>query len=232
MSEPNVTPKPNIATPEAQATLKDVAGKELTDEQAAEMISKMSGNQLLELARRIDAVKEEQNKKAADSQKPRYYTSTEFGDLKEKDIYNFDHPIRAIENAIPDFLDVHLSDPNMVPRWINKDPRRLGQAIAEGWSYITRDDLAEPMKIQVADSADGHYVYADVVAMKLSKEKVYGRIRANFLKSLAITKSSLALHEHMKNIIKTELASGPEGDRFQKYSQTNAIGVYSPLAGA
>lgn len=232
MSSPNVTPKVDVKAPEAQATLKDVAGKELTDAQASEMITKMSGPQLLELAKRIDELKSAESAKQAEQKKPRYYTATEFGNVKEKDIYDFSVPIQAIENAIPDFLDIHLSDPNMVPRWINKDPRRLGQAIAEGWTYVSKDDLSEPMKVHVSDSADGHYVYADVVAMKLTKDKVYGRIRANFLKSLAITKSSLALHEHMKSIIKTELASGPEGDTFQKYQQTNAMGVYSPLTGA
>jgi len=231
VSEHNVTPKPDIATPEAQATLKEVAGKELTDEQASEMINKMSGTQLMELAQRIEQVKQEHNAKQAQQQKPRYYTASEFSNLKETDVYNFDIPIRTIENEIPDFLDIHLLDSNYVPRWINKDPRRLGQAIAEGWTYITHDDLSEPLKIKL-DSADGHYVYADVVAMKLTKEKVYGRIRANFLKSLAVTKSTLALHEHMKNLIKTELSSGPEGDTFQKYTQTGAVGVYSPLAGA
>jgi hypothetical protein len=230
VTPPKVVAKPNINTPEAHKTISDVAGKELTDEQAQELINRMNGPQLLELARRIEAVKaEEQNKT---SQKPRYFTASEFGNLKESDIYDFNVPIKAIDHQLPDFLDIKLKDPNMVARWINLDPRRMGQAIAEGWSYIGKDDLAQPLKVQVNNSADGHYVYADVVAMKLTKEKVYGRIRGNFLKSLSLTKSTLAIHEQMKNLIKAELSSGPEGDTFQKYSQTGAMGVYSPLAGA
>jgi hypothetical protein len=224
--------KPDIKTPEAHATISAVAGKELTDVEASEMINRMSGPQLLELARRIEAVKTEADSKKVEAKKPRYYTESEFSNVQEKDIYDFSVPIAVIDHQLPDFLDIKLKDPNYVPRWINMDARRMGQVIAEGWSYISEEDLAEPLKVEIGDSADGHYVYDDVVAMKLTKEKVYGRIRGNFIKSLSLTKSTLALHEHMKNLIKAELASGPEGDRYQKYNEDNKMGVYSPLAGA
>lgn len=225
---PNVVPRPNINIPEAHKTLSDVAGKELTDAQAIEMINRMNGPQLMELARRIDAAKAEE---AVKEEKQKYYTANEFKTINEKDIYNFSVPIRAVDHQLPDFLDIKLKDANFVARWINLNPRRIGQAIAEGWTYITKDDLAEELKV-VVNGAEGHYVYADVVAMKLTKEKVFGRIRANFLKSLSLTKNTLALHEHMKNLIKNELSSGPDGEAFKKYNQTGAMGVYSPLAGA
>lgn len=232
VTPPPVVKKPNINTPEGHKTLSDVAGHDLTDDQAMDMINRMNGPQLMELARRIEAVKEEAGIKQQEAQKPRYFTEAQFKDVKESDIYNFNVPIKTIDHQLPDYLDIKLKDANYIARWINLDPRRLGQAIAEGWSYIRPDDLARPLEIKITDSADGHYIYADVVAMKLTKEKVYGRIRGNFLKSLQLTKSTLALHEHMKNLIKSELSGGEYGEQFQKYNKENAMGVYTPLAGA
>jgi hypothetical protein len=231
VAPPPVVKRPNPNDPVAHSTISDTVGRELSDQEATEVINKLSDAQLLELAVRIEAVRQT-NEPKNETEKPRYYTETDFSNVAEKDIYDFSIPIQAIDHNLPDFLKIELKDQNFVARWINMTPRRMGQALAEGWQYIRKEELASKLEIQIQNNVEGHIVYADVVAMKLSKQKVYGRIRGNFLKSLAVTKSSLSIHEAMKNLIKQELQSSPDGVAFDKYSKVGAIGVYSPLAGA
>jgi hypothetical protein len=222
---PSITPP---TTPEAKVAA-DVVGKPLTNDQIAQLIAALPQDQMEEFTKRVAAETRRLNSEdKAEKAKPKYIT--DFATIQERDIFDLRVPIEAISHEIPEFLIVNLKDPNYVPRWIQTNSRRLGQAHAEGWLYVTEADLATELKVEVEDDVSGHYVYADVVLMKMQKAKLYQRIRANFLKSLAVTKSQGAIHEAMSKIINQDLAQSSSD--FKKYNESGAMKTYSPLVGA
>jgi hypothetical protein len=234
---PPVVPAPTRAAaevlkaPGVEKVAAETVGKPLTNEQLADMITKLPVDQMEEFTRRVAAETRRLNAEdAAKPVAPKYVT--DFSNISEKDIWDLRVPIEAINHEIPEFLTVKLTDKNYEPRWIQTNSRRMGQVHAEGWKYVTQEDLAEDLKIQTADDASGHFVYADVVLMKIPKAKLYARYRANFLKSLAVTKSQAAIHEVMKNVIQQDLKNSEYGNDYLKYNKSGAMNTYSPLVGA
>lgn len=227
-------PQVDTTSPEAQKAATEATGKPMTNAELADMLKNLPPEQMEEFTRRVAAETRRQSAAEATttskSKIPEYVT--DFSTLQEKDIFDLRVPIEAISHEIPEFLTVKLLDPNYVPRWIQTNSRRLGQAHAEGWLYVTEEDLAEELKVEVADDVSGHYLYADVVLMKLSKAKLYSRIRANFLKSLAVTKTQAAFHDAMKKVIQQDLTNSAYGEDWATANREGKMSTYSPLVGA
>ncbi|HEY1644808.1 MAG TPA: hypothetical protein VGF75_00295 [Candidatus Saccharimonadales bacterium] len=225
---------PDPAKPETQKVAADTVGKPMSNADLAEMLKNLPADQMEEFTRRVAAETRRQTAAEATTKSkapgPKYVT--DFSNVQEKDIFDLRVQIEAISHEIPEFLTVKLNDANYSPRWIQVNSRRMGQAHAEGWQYVIKEDLAEDLKVEVAGDASGHYIYADVVLMKIQKAKLYSRIRANFLRSLAVTKSQTAIHEAMKKVIEQDLQNSEYGADFGKYRQSGAMNTYSPLVGA
>lgn len=219
-SRPTIPPV--IPTPKAQP--------KPTIQEVADAAARMSNDDLAKLtemvASQLAAKASQPDKKSA---VPRYIT--DFSNLSEASIYDMSIPIQAISHEIPDFLNVKLRDKNFEARWIQTNSRRLGQAIAEGFTYITKEELAENLQVHVTPDASGHFVYADVVLMKLPKEKLYARIRSNFIKSLNTTKNVGAMHEKMREAIEQDIENSADAEDYKKYKNKKQFEVYSPLVG-
>lgn len=234
---PTVTPKKAPAQiladqPTATKVASEVAGRPLTHEEALKMLNNLPESALEEFTQRVvsairqQKVAEEETRKAV----PRYIT--DFSTIQERDIFNMDLPINPISHEIPDFLDAKLKDPNFVTRWIHTNSRRLGEVMAQGFTYVRTDELQENLKVDVTPDAAGHIVYSDVVLMKITKAKYYGRLRENFKRAMSMTQTPGRLHEKMKNAIESELASGPYSDDYKKYNKEGHMNTYTPLVGA
>ena len=224
----------DTSKPEVKSAAEEAQGRPLTNADIARMLQDLPADQMEEFTRRVAA--ETRRQAAAEATQktkvPQTQYVTDFSNLQEKDIFDLRVQIEAISHEIPEFLTVKLKDPNYSPRWIQTNSRRLGQALAEGWHYVIHDDLGEELKVEISGDASGHYIYADVVLMKIQKSKLYSRIRANFLRSLAVTKSQTAIHDAMKKVIEQDLSNSEYGADFGRYNKSGAMKTYSPLVGA
>lgn len=233
---PIVTPKKASAQildqPVATKVASEVAGRPLSHDEALKMLNNLPESALEEFTQRVVAairqskVAEEETKKAI----PRYIT--DFSNIQERDIFNLDLPINPISHEVPDFLDAKLKDSNFIARWIHTNSRRLGEVLAQGFRYVHPDELVQNLKVDITPDAAGHIVYSDVVLMKITKAKYYGRLRENFKRAMSMTQTPGRLHEKMKNAIESELSSGPYSDDYKKYNKEGHMNTYTPLVGA
>jgi hypothetical protein len=109
----------------------------------------------------------------------------DFEKMTEEAAYDLDVPIVAKPFSTEDSLNVDLKDKNYEPRWVNVNPIRLGSMRSKGFEYITADDLATPLNIEVEVDAQGHYRLNDVVAMRIRKDRYYGALRAAHLRAIS-----------------------------------------------
>jgi hypothetical protein len=73
-------------------------------------------------------------------------TDIDYSKLTVDDIYNLNIPIQAKPFGSEDSLKVELKDKNYEARWVNKSPRRLGQMLSYGFTYVEPKDLAKRWK--------------------------------------------------------------------------------------
>lgn len=114
---------------------------------------------------------------------------TDFSKLNMDAVYDLSIPIEAKEFMSADALTIHLADTNYEARWVNKNPRNLGDKIAKGFTYIVPADLQNGNEeaIKAAKDAQGHYVFDDVVAMKIDKATYYAALRKAHLRAISTT---------------------------------------------
>lgn len=121
---------------------------------------------------------------------------TDFSNLTMDVVYDLSVPIIAKEFMSADALTIHLRDSNYEARWVNKSPQNLGSKIAKGFSYIVPADLLDGSEesIRAAKDSQGHYVFDDVVAMKIDKATYYAALRAAHIRALNTTKNVHKFH--------------------------------------
>ena len=136
-----------------------------------------------DLKAKVDAKTGSQPQPAAVQSKPKEIDWTK---ITEVDIANLDIPIPVFEQQIPEYLTVHLKDKNYVARWVHTLPERLGVCLATGYSYISKEDLDLQYSHSLNFDESGHYKHGDVVCLKILKERYYGAIKRNYLKTMAI----------------------------------------------
>lgn len=114
---------------------------------------------------------------------------TDFSNLSMDSVYDLSIPIEAKEFMSADALTILLKDTNYEARWVNKNPQNLGSKIAKGFTYIEPRDLQDGIEsaIQASKDAQGHFVFDDVVAMKIDKATYYRALRAAHLRAVATT---------------------------------------------
>lgn len=113
-------------------------------------------------------------------------------DLTEDDAYNFEVAIAAAASYSPNFLKVALKDPNYIARWGNTNSIRQGQLVAQGFKYVTEDDVENLDTLEMHLDSRGHFVWADLIAVKIPKNIYYAGLRRAYVKSLHATNNKKA----------------------------------------
>lgn len=140
--------------------------------------------------------------------------------ITEADIANLNINIPVIEQETPEYLTVHLKDQNYIPRWVHSMRERLGPCLASGYEYVTQDMLDTNYPHPLLFDANAHYSHGDVVCLRILKERYFGAIRRNYLKTMAI---------HGRAVTRGKMAEMVQddehlGEAFAKQS----IEVYTP----
>jgi hypothetical protein len=183
-SIPALTPQPSVAKAIADA---GVTTSDL-EKQIAGIIAK----------RHAEAAK------AATPKEPDWKT------LTEAESYSPSVFIPVIDHDIPDYMNIKLKDTEYEPVWASRDQRRLGQLLAEGYEFITPDMMAPEFHVPLLFDSDKHYVYQDVIAMRVHKRIVYGKRR----RALEISKSQLR-NDHKIPKVKAQMESGDDEIMFE-----------------
>lgn len=98
-------------------------------------------------------------------------TEEEATDLRQ------DLNIPLIEHEVPSYMDLRLKDPEYVCVWVNRDQRRLGEHLAQGYEPVKAEHLALDFKIPLKFDSDGMYYYMDVIAMRVHKKTLFAKRR-------------------------------------------------------
>lgn len=99
--------------------------------------------------------------------------------LSEKDALNLSNPISipVIEHEVPSYLEMQLADPEYVCVWANRDQRRLGQLLAEGYELLKKEHVSPSFPVPLKWDGEGLYVYQDVIAMRVHKRILFAKRR-------------------------------------------------------
>lgn len=148
----------------------------------------------------------------------------DFSKLTMEDVYNLEVPIEAKEFFNADSLKITLKDSNYEARWVNKNSQNLGNKIAKGFTYITKEDLLTEDSIQAAKDSQGHYVFDDVVAMKIDKATYFAALRYAHLRAIAATdqaqsrrKAANLANSYMTKNVGTDFANASSRGKMQFY---------------
>jgi hypothetical protein len=117
-------------------------------------------------------------REAAKPKEPNWATTT------ERDVYNQDVYIPAIEHEVPDYMNIQLADPEYMVVWASQDQRRLGQLFATGYEMLKPEHVAKHFKLPLKFDSENTYRYMDVVAMRVHKRILLGKRRAALQVSL------------------------------------------------
>lgn len=166
MSNPITTPAKPVTPP--------VETKQPSQEDIAKIFTQMA-----ELKKQIDdSAKAKKEVKALPEEvkeKP-----INWDEVSEKDVFDLSQNIPAVDQEAPQSEFIQLKDKSYIPRWVNVTPKRMGQAIQQGYTYITKEDLDPNWVHGLIQDTSGHYADFDVVAMKIHKARYYPRLRKNF----------------------------------------------------
>lgn len=145
-------------------------------------------------------------KKAAhiEAQKPK---EPDWATLTEQDAYRQDVYIPVIDHEIPDYMNIKLKDTEYDVVWANRDQRRLGQLLAEGYELLKPEHLHSDFKHPLEFSSEGLYIYQDVIALRVHKRILWGKRR----RALEISQQQLKTRGADARI-KAKLAEIIEGD--------------------
>lgn len=203
---------------------------------AQEMEGVFTPEQVIALAKAIEhntrkAVRESVYDSTMDGQVLRKDVTpiTDFSKLSIDDVYDLSVPIEAKEFMSADALTIHLKDTNYEARWVNKNSQNLGNKIAKGFTYITPSDLqdgSEPA-IKASKDAQGHYVFDDVVAMKIDKATYYKALRAAHLRAVATTDQANA-RKRAANSANAFMTQSDAGSDFRRAQVNKKILFYDP----
>lgn len=149
-------------------------------------------------------------------------------DLTEEDAYNLNIGIAAAANASPDFLKVVMKDSNYIARWVNTNSIRLSQCVAKGFKFILQDEVVNLDTLEMFLDSQKHFVWADLVAVKIPKNIYYAGLRAAYLKSLHATNNKKAA-EAGAAFAKQNLAGSLGGAERTYLAQQEQQGTSKPI---
>lgn len=137
-----------------------------------------------DLEKAVSQLLEQRKKEAVAAAAPK---EPDWSKITEAEAMNPAVYIPVYDHDIPDYMNIELKDTEYMPVWAMRDQRRLGQLLAEGYEFITPDMMAENFKVPLLFDSDKHYVYQDVVALRVHKRIVLGKRR----RALEVSKKQL-----------------------------------------
>jgi hypothetical protein len=142
--------------------------------------------QLLDLQKQVNekATKAEVVTKAMVT--PPVKPEIDWANMDENSVFDMSIPIPAIEQEVPDYLNMHVQDKMYVTRWIHKLRERLGPCLAAGYTYVTKPEIDNRYPISLEPDSEGHYTFGDVVLLKILKSRYFPALRRNHEKSMSI----------------------------------------------
>lgn len=152
----------------------------------------------------------------------------DFENMTEEAAYDLDLPIVAKPFSNEDSLDVDLKDKSYVARWVNVNPMRLGSMRSRGFIYISADDLATPLNIEIEVDAQGHYRCNDVVLMRIQKERYFSALRAAHLRAIAAV-SVTGAHKAATGVA-TQYMEKESGGEFVDYANKGKVRFYQTVS--
>lgn len=106
--------------------------------------------------------------------------------ITEDDVFDLTVPIPVIEQSAPDEMTLHIKDKNYVARWVHMGQKRLGMAIAQGYTFVTKEDWDPNFPCPLILNPAGQFQDTDVVAMKIHKSRYFPRLRKNHEQTMSI----------------------------------------------
>jgi hypothetical protein len=101
----------------------------------------------------------------------------DYKELNEADIYSQDVYIPVIEHELPDYMNMKLRDSEYVPVWANKDQRRLGALLAEGYEVLEKKHVDSSFTPPLKFTSEGTYEYQDVICLRVHKRIRFAKLR-------------------------------------------------------
>lgn len=154
--------------------------------------------------------------------------SLNFEDMTEEAAYDLDLPIVAKPFSNEDSLDVDLKDKSYTARWVNVNPMRLGSMRSRGFIYVTEDDLASPLNIEIEIDAQGHYRCNDVVLMRITKDRYFSALRAAHLRANAAV-SAIGAHKAATGIA-NQYMEKEAGGEYVDYANKGRVKFYQTVS--
>lgn len=176
-SSPPLSPTPS---PEAAERAK-IAGAATTpavvSQATKNTINNMSPQELEDTINRILGIQKskEASAKASASGSPEP-DWTRISEREATDVTNsFNIPV--IEHEVPSYMDIQLADPEYIAVWANRDQRRLGQLLAEGYELLKIEHVSPSFRIPLKWDSEGIYIYQDVIALRVHKRIAFAKRR-------------------------------------------------------
>jgi hypothetical protein len=181
--------------------------------------------EVIELSNRVEENLRVKAASASAQAKPAI-VDLDYSKLTMQDVYDLSIPIEAKPFGVNDPLKVDLRDKTYEARWVYKDPRRLGYMRNCGFIYVTAQDLASELEIEVVPDAEGHFTLDDVVLMRVPKVKYYGMMRANHERSIN-TMSSVGASKRAQAAAETYMSKNAGGE-YADLAEQGKINFYKP----
>lgn len=120
------------------------------------------------------------NKKKQEREKAAAPKEPNWAELSEADAYRPDVYIPVIDHDVPDYMNMKLKDQEYVCVWANKDQRRLGALLAEGYELLKKEHVHPDFQVPLMWSSEGAYEYADTICMRVHKRIILSKRRKAF----------------------------------------------------
>lgn len=249
MTSENMTTPPEKTTLSASAQqVKDAVAKLRSDEAqkeavlraAAQSAASTQGKDAIEdlladtKAEFEDQVKQEVKASQVKAEEKINSQGTNLKDLTEDDAYDLSVDIMAPALHSPNFLKIVLKDCNYVARWGNTNSIRQGQLVAQGFKKVTKDEVANLETLEMHLDSRGHFVWADLVALKIPKDIYYAGLRRAYVKSLHATNAKKAAEAgalFAKTNLTASLSVADRNYMQQHEAQNSNKPIYNPTVG-
>ncbi len=125
-----------------------------------------------EITRILEKKKQQQQQQnAAGVEEP------DWSKISEAEAYNPAVSIPVIDHDVPDYMNMKLKDDEYMCVWANKDQRRLGALLAEGYEILKKEHVHPDYQVPLMWSSEGTYEYADVICMRVHKRVIFAKRR-------------------------------------------------------
>lgn len=120
------------------------------------------------------------SKKKAERAQAEQPKEPDWAALTEADAYKPDVYIPVIDHDVPDYMNMKLKDQEYVCVWANKDRRRMGALLAEGYEVLKKEHVHPDFQVPLMWSSEGTYEYADTICMRVHKRIILSKRRKAF----------------------------------------------------